>query len=331
MNEDGTVQSGWYPDPLGLPQLRWWDGQSWTEHTSDARRPSSPQVVVTTTFADPAIDEHPVAADPVHVETVVAPVVAPVVTPVAAPAAAPAAAVVDAEPETAPAEAGVPVQPAAPAKTATAPQALPAGTANAPELGWSGAALTLHSVQSASVPMVIELEIVGHPNIVVDTRYQAFHWPLRLDLFPENPVGVRVSVDLVEATGEPAFTLPGESLDALLWKIGTIAFPTRLAPWLNPGDVYRLQRWPNLTTLNPDMDQMRQAAMLSNGVFSVEQLAGFSGRSIETTRSLINALSLMNALEILPAEKSVQYETPAVDKPENDRSLFGRLRRRLGL
>ena len=39
----------------------------------------------------------------------------------------------------------------------------------------------------------------------------------------------------------------------------------------------------------------------------------------------------MDALEILPAEKSVTYETPAVDKPENDRSLFGRLRRRLRL
>ncbi|GHD80521.1 uncharacterized protein DUF2510 [Salinibacterium amurskyense] len=33
------VPAGWYPDPLGLPQLRWWDAQAWTEHTSDARAP----------------------------------------------------------------------------------------------------------------------------------------------------------------------------------------------------------------------------------------------------------------------------------------------------
>jgi hypothetical protein len=33
------VPAGWYPDPLGLPQLRWWDSLAWTEHTSEARAP----------------------------------------------------------------------------------------------------------------------------------------------------------------------------------------------------------------------------------------------------------------------------------------------------
>lgn len=39
--DDNTfgVPAGWYPDPLGLPQLRWWDSQAWTEHTSEARAP----------------------------------------------------------------------------------------------------------------------------------------------------------------------------------------------------------------------------------------------------------------------------------------------------
>jgi len=31
----GGVPAGWYPDPLGLQQLRWWDGAAWTESTSD--------------------------------------------------------------------------------------------------------------------------------------------------------------------------------------------------------------------------------------------------------------------------------------------------------
>nr|WP_325210171.1 DUF2510 domain-containing protein [Salinibacterium sp.] len=34
-----TVPAGWYPDPMGLPQLRWWDNHSWTEFTSAARTP----------------------------------------------------------------------------------------------------------------------------------------------------------------------------------------------------------------------------------------------------------------------------------------------------
>lgn len=32
------VPAGWYPDHTGAPQLRWWDGMSWTEHV----QPNSP-------------------------------------------------------------------------------------------------------------------------------------------------------------------------------------------------------------------------------------------------------------------------------------------------
>jgi hypothetical protein len=34
-----TAPAGWYPDPLGLPQLRWWNNHSWTEQVSAARQP----------------------------------------------------------------------------------------------------------------------------------------------------------------------------------------------------------------------------------------------------------------------------------------------------
>ncbi len=29
-----SVVSGWYPDPAGMPQLRFWDGQTWTSATA---------------------------------------------------------------------------------------------------------------------------------------------------------------------------------------------------------------------------------------------------------------------------------------------------------
>ncbi|MCU1418018.1 MAG: hypothetical protein JWP32_2192 [Schumannella sp.] len=61
-DDDVRVPAGWYPDPLGLPQLRWWDNHAWTEHTSDARQPMVAQETVTTTtpllaYADDEYDD----------------------------------------------------------------------------------------------------------------------------------------------------------------------------------------------------------------------------------------------------------------------------------
>ncbi len=46
------VPAGWYPDPLGLPQLRWWDSQAWTEHTSEARAPIVIQPATRVAYAE---------------------------------------------------------------------------------------------------------------------------------------------------------------------------------------------------------------------------------------------------------------------------------------
>jgi hypothetical protein len=51
------VPAGWYPDPLGLPQLRWWDAQAWTEHTSEARAPIVIQPAATATKLGYADDD----------------------------------------------------------------------------------------------------------------------------------------------------------------------------------------------------------------------------------------------------------------------------------
>ena len=29
--------AGWYRDPLGIPQLRWWNGIGWTNHIQEER------------------------------------------------------------------------------------------------------------------------------------------------------------------------------------------------------------------------------------------------------------------------------------------------------
>ena len=58
-DDDVRVPAGWYPDPLGLPQLRWWDNHSWTEHTSDARQPV---VEAAATAAAPVAESVPVGS-----------------------------------------------------------------------------------------------------------------------------------------------------------------------------------------------------------------------------------------------------------------------------
>ncbi|MCS0499088.1 DUF2510 domain-containing protein [Protaetiibacter mangrovi] len=261
MTDDRQVPAGWYPDPLGLPQLRWWDGQGWAEHTSEARRPLF--AAPTLTFADPA-DE----------ETLPEPTLDEV------------------------ASAGEPGVPATPLPTAPAgPAAITAGT-SAPARGWGGAALTIHSMRAAGVPTVLDVEIAGHPPLEIDLRDGTYTWELGLDRFPAEPASVAVAVRIVDATA-PVRTGARPSVDGLLWKIGFAAFTDGPAPWVRSGDAYRMRRWPDLSGMTPETDPLRQAAMLSNGTFTVEQLAGFTGRSIEPTRALINALSLMGVLEIV--------------------------------
>lgn len=63
-DDDVRVPAGWYPDPLGLPQLRWWDNHAWTEHISDARQPMTANETVATKLAyadDEPVDERPFA------------------------------------------------------------------------------------------------------------------------------------------------------------------------------------------------------------------------------------------------------------------------------
>lgn len=37
-NKHAAPPAGWYRDPMGLPQLRFWNGQAWTNqvHTTDS-------------------------------------------------------------------------------------------------------------------------------------------------------------------------------------------------------------------------------------------------------------------------------------------------------
>jgi Protein of unknown function (DUF2510)/Domain of unknown function (DUF4234) len=41
MSDPSTQAAGWHPDPSGQHQLRYWDGQTWTDHVSDNSQQST--------------------------------------------------------------------------------------------------------------------------------------------------------------------------------------------------------------------------------------------------------------------------------------------------
>ncbi|CAN5168764.1 hypothetical protein BH09ACT1_BH09ACT1_26260 [soil metagenome] len=82
--DDVTVPAGWYPDPMGLPQLRWWNSHAWTELTTEAVSPIRPAKADDDDAAD-GVDE----SSGVIERLASTPASSPAVTPAASPATTP--------------------------------------------------------------------------------------------------------------------------------------------------------------------------------------------------------------------------------------------------
>ena len=69
-DQTAPVPAGWYPDPYGTSELRWWDGQNWTDSvhppvsTSPVQTPEPHSAVTEPTTSEPVPVE---PADPVLV------------------------------------------------------------------------------------------------------------------------------------------------------------------------------------------------------------------------------------------------------------------------
>lgn len=162
-----------------------------------------------------------------------------------------------------------------------------------PETGWAGIAFALHSAISCPQPVQVTVSFPSASELTVNTFDHSYVWRDEPHELPRLDGPAEIVFEPCDTSAEH-----GRNLDGLLWRISAEAFADRTAPWMHADDLYRLDRWPNLTTIQPELDDMRQAAMLANGMFTVDELAGFSDRSFAATRSLINALSLMNTLKV---------------------------------
>lgn len=56
------IPAGWYPDPRGVPQDRWWDGAAWTERTHALNAPVVSQAPPLPEYAQPVDAANPVPA-----------------------------------------------------------------------------------------------------------------------------------------------------------------------------------------------------------------------------------------------------------------------------
>jgi hypothetical protein len=200
-----------------------------------------------------------------------------------------------------------------------------------PELaGWAGAATAVHACQLMAMPMTLRLDVAGHDVIAIDFAYNAFEWSVPLDEFPEQPAGVLVETRPGRIDG-PTLELPGLPLDPLLWSIGYHAFGGEPAPWLVPGNRYRLRRWPSLSGIAVDLDQVRMIAMLGNAFATADELAAAANAHPDDARRLINALSVAGLLRrsagAPPLEARITTEVPTTS---GTTGLFARLREKWG-
>lgn len=332
MTTDAQAAAEWRQDPLGIAAYRWWDGSGWTGYTSD------------TDAGAPATDAGSRAGvqREVHVS-------APVSTPVAEPAApsfpsasfpgvpasgAPAAA---APGDAAAGAVGGPTRgpwpasiPDPPVRRATTLEEAAAGYGAMPEgivddIDWSRLSLRLKTAIDAGATDLLEVHAGDLPVLIVDVAQHAYWWDLPLADVPDRVTAMSI-VDLDRDAHLAAE--PGRDLDPLLWTVAHSSFDASVAPWMRPGDRYRLHRWPNLTTLPHRPQHLRAISLLGQAALTEDEFSRVAELDAREARQLLTTFSLMGLLRVSAAESRPSLFAAVKPKPAG--GLFGRLAKLFG-
>lgn len=196
--------------------------------------------------------------------------------------------------------------------------------------GWGQVTFAINSILQISAPMLLRIDVEGHEPLFIDFRYGAFVWATNLNELPVDARNVSFETEQALDSAPPLFRLPGQSLDLLLWVLGNHAYRGSLAPWLRPGERYRLAQWPNLGQHLHEMKQTHMLAVLGNGYFTPAELAAATSAPEADAYNLVNALSLLRLLRVSEQVEALVLPTSPVEQKEKGTSLFARLRARLG-
>lgn len=188
------------------------------------------------------------------------------------------------------------------------------------DVDWSRLALRLRTAIELDEDLMLEVVADGGPALVIDVPGRTFWWPHPISDFP---LRVRtLSITPIDPRSFDADSA-GNDLEPLLWQIAHASFEGERAHWLKPDDRYRLRRWPNLTLLPHDADQMRAMSILGQASLTTAEFASVSELDPVEAGRLLSALSLMGLLRVQPTSQS--FAPPLAVAPQRA-GLFSKLR-----
>jgi Protein of unknown function (DUF2510) len=260
MTDQGTRREGWYADPLGQADLRWWDSQSWTTQVTASRsKDSRPTAEPRPAPLQWAEDELPANERAEDTNRSAPPTKQPSTEPKLA---------LGAKPESTKGE---------PEPTAQ----------GGPD--WSPLTVAL----LAAGDNIVTASAATIPTIVIDMAERTYWWDQPLDSFPSYPVDLIVhSIPRADAL-KP--TVAGRYIEPLLWRVGTGA--QELFTRVDPALRYKLRRWPDLTAMPHTVDQLRAIKLLATAQLTTTELAAIADITEKDVRTLIGTFGLMSLLD----------------------------------
>ncbi|MDQ1552332.1 MAG: hypothetical protein QOD50_1754 [Actinomycetota bacterium] len=259
MTDQGTRREGWYADPLGQADLRWWDSRNWTTEVTSASAEGSRPNSAPRAPLQWAGDEAP------------PPLAAGAANRVSPPMPQPTA-----DPKL-----------ALGAKSATAQTEPDDAIPNGPD--WS----ELMRALLTAGDNIVTATAAGIPTITIDMAQRTYWWDLSLDSFPAHPVDLVVNAAPRGSASTPA--VAGRYIEPLLWRVGVGA--EALATRVDPSLRYKLRRWLDLASMPHTADQLHAIKVLANAQLTPTELGAIADIGETAARGLIGTFTLMALLD----------------------------------